>query len=231
MGDQHEQRHDRHVRYRHVGHWRHPHGRRQSQQGPSMCGGAPPTSAGPRRPRHSPAPDGSGCGCRTTLGSTTSTDGPCHEPVASTYPSSCRGSERHARSTTVARQPARSPEGRRPDGRRARDRRGGRRAAAAWTPLAGRPGRSRSDPEPNLKLVGTDGWISLPPTPSIFSKSLGVTTHPGRATRLTGAATYIFGFRNVTGLTDADQFRPEEQGAAQRAAVLGARRRRSSGSS
>jgi hypothetical protein len=27
-------------------------------------------------------------------------------------------------------------------------------------------------------LVGTDGWMSLPATPSIFSSSLGVTTHP-----------------------------------------------------
>ena len=33
--------------------------------------------------------------------------------------------------------------------------------------------------------------------------------------------TYIFGFRNVTGLTDVQTVRPEEQGAALRAAVLG----------
>ena len=36
------------------------------------------------------------------------------------------------------------------------------------------------DRPPDLKLVGTDGWISLPPAPSIFSNSLGVVDPPGQ---------------------------------------------------
>ncbi len=43
----------------------------------------------------------------------------------------------------------------------------------------GRPALAvAADRPPDLKLVGTDGWISLPATPSIFSQSLGVVTHP-----------------------------------------------------
>ena len=42
------------------------------------------------------------------------------------------------------------------------------------------PGRAQAaDKPPNLKLVGTDGWMSLPPTPSIFSSSLGRHHAPG----------------------------------------------------
>ncbi len=68
------------------------------------------------------------------------------------------------------------------------------------------PGRARgADKEPNLKLVGTDGWISLPPTPSIFSSSLGVTTHPDPYAP-DGFSTYIFGFANASGLADDVQF-------------------------
>jgi FtsP/CotA-like multicopper oxidase with cupredoxin domain len=71
----------------------------------------------------------------------------------------------------------------------------------------GRPARAlAADPEPNLKLVGTDGWISLPATPSIFSKSLGVTTHPDPYAP-DGRSDYIFGFANATGMNDVDQFR------------------------
>ena len=50
-------------------------------------------------------------------------------------------------------------------------------------------------PDPQLKLVGTDGWISLPKTPAI------PTFHPD-VLAPEGYSTYIFGFRNVTGLDD-----------------------------
>jgi FtsP/CotA-like multicopper oxidase with cupredoxin domain len=68
------------------------------------------------------------------------------------------------------------------------------------------PGRAQAaDRPPDLKLVGTDGWISLPPEPRIFSKSLGVWTHPDSYAP-PGRTTYIFGFANATGLQDDEQF-------------------------
>ena len=60
-------------------------------------------------------------------------------------------------------------------------------------------------PEPNLKLVGTDGWISLPATPPVFSSSMGVTVHPDTYAP-DGKSTYIFGFANASGLADDVQF-------------------------
>ena len=54
-------------------------------------------------------------------------------------------------------------------------------------------------PPPNLKLVGTDGWISLPQTPPIGAFHPDNLAPPGKST-------YIFGFRNVTGLTDTLAF-------------------------
>ena len=75
-------------------------------------------------------------------------------------------------------QPARPAQGRRPDRSRGR----GRRRAVPR--LVGSPRGARQalavDRPPDLKLVGTDGWISLPPIPPIFSSSLGVTDPPGR---------------------------------------------------
>ena len=62
-----------------------------------------------------------------------------------------------------------------------------------------------ADKPPNLKLVGTDGWISLPPDPAIFSTSMGVTTHPDSYAPA-GKSTYIFGFANASGLADDVQF-------------------------
>lgn len=63
-----------------------------------------------------------------------------------------------------------------------------------------------ANPDPDLYFAGTDGWISLPPSPSLTSPALGVVhpdvlapTPPDGAPGLT---TYIFGFRNVTGLSD-----------------------------
>jgi FtsP/CotA-like multicopper oxidase with cupredoxin domain len=62
-----------------------------------------------------------------------------------------------------------------------------------------------ADRPPDLKLVGTDGWISLPADPPIFSQSLGVVTHPDSYAP-EGRTTYIFGFANASGISDVDQF-------------------------
>jgi FtsP/CotA-like multicopper oxidase with cupredoxin domain len=51
------------------------------------------------------------------------------------------------------------------------------------------------EPAPSLKLIGTDGWISLPSTPAIAP------FHPD-VYAPDGLSTYIFGFRNATGLDD-----------------------------
>jgi FtsP/CotA-like multicopper oxidase with cupredoxin domain len=60
-------------------------------------------------------------------------------------------------------------------------------------------------PPPDLYFAGTDGWIHLPPTPSITSASLGgVQTHPD-VLAPPPFTTYIFGFRNVTGQSDAQR--------------------------
>jgi FtsP/CotA-like multicopper oxidase with cupredoxin domain len=62
-----------------------------------------------------------------------------------------------------------------------------------------------ADRPPDLKLVGTDGWISLPASPPIFSTSLGVTVHPDSYAPA-GKSTYIFGFANASGLANDVQF-------------------------
>ena len=49
-------------------------------------------------------------------------------------------------------------------------------------------------PPPDLYLAGTDGWISLPRTPAIAPFHPDVLA-PDPFT------TYIFGFRNVTGMS------------------------------
>jgi FtsP/CotA-like multicopper oxidase with cupredoxin domain len=54
-----------------------------------------------------------------------------------------------------------------------------------------------ADP-PDLFFAGTDGWISLPPSPAIGA------FHPDPLAPA-GLTTYIFGFRNVTGLSDAQR--------------------------
>jgi FtsP/CotA-like multicopper oxidase with cupredoxin domain len=64
---------------------------------------------------------------------------------------------------------------------------------------------------PDLFFAGTDGWISLPPGPPIgvfHPDSLA----PGLFT------TYVFGFRNVTGLADADRL--NQKNKAQHSAPL-----------
>lgn len=71
---------------------------------------------------------------------------------------------------------------------------------------------------PNLFFAGTDGWMSLPAFPEIFSASLGgVKTHPDNLAPA-GLSTYIFGFRNVTSLTDTQ--RANQKNHAQHTAPL-----------
>ena len=57
---------------------------------------------------------------------------------------------------------------------------------------------SAADPDPDLFLAGTDGWIYLPPDPPISY------FHPDNLAPSL-LTTYIFGFRNVTGLNDTQR--------------------------
>jgi FtsP/CotA-like multicopper oxidase with cupredoxin domain len=81
-------------------------------------------------------------------------------------------------------------------------------AAGLGPRLAGtllQPARALAvDKEPNLKLVGTDGWISMPPGPSISSAAYGV-VHPDSYAPA-DRTDYIFGFANATGMSDSDLF-------------------------
>jgi FtsP/CotA-like multicopper oxidase with cupredoxin domain len=66
--------------------------------------------------------------------------------------------------------------------------------------------QAQSFPAPDLFYAGTDGWISLPGSPPIYSASLGgVKTHPDDLAPQPYFTTYIFGFRNVTGLSDVQR--------------------------
>ena len=67
---------------------------------------------------------------------------------------------------------------------------------------------------PNMFLGGTDGWIGLPPAPTIPP------FHPDPigADKGTGLTTYIFGFRNITELSEANRFAQKEH--AQHSAPL-----------
>ena len=64
---------------------------------------------------------------------------------------------------------------------------------------------------PDLYYAGTDGWISLPPSPAISFH------HPDPYAP-DGLTTYIFGFRNVTGLST--QQRLNQKGKAQHNAPM-----------
>jgi len=65
------------------------------------------------------------------------------------------------------------------------------------------PGRAQAaDRNPDLKLVGTDGWISLPRTPAITSSAYGL-VHPDSYAP-SDRTDYIFGFANGTGLDNSD---------------------------
>ncbi len=75
-------------------------------------------------------------------------------------------------------------------------------------PLAMSEAEAQSFPAPDLFFAGTDGWMSLPKSPSIFSASLGVYTHPDDLAPgypVGPLTTYIFGFRNVTWLDAAQR--------------------------
>lgn len=52
---------------------------------------------------------------------------------------------------------------------------------------------------PNLYFAGTDGWMYLPPSPSITTNTAGQ-VHPDLLAP-SPFTTYIFGFRNITGMT------------------------------
>ncbi|MGZ5392981.1 MAG: multicopper oxidase domain-containing protein [Mycobacterium sp.] len=98
---------------------------------------------------------------------------------------------------------------------------GGAVAAAAGMGLVPAPFKKRlgpvglaeaqTFPPPNLFFAGTDGWISLPAAPAIPP------FHPDNLAPLP-FTTYIFGFRNVTGLTDAQ--RANQKNKAQHSAPL-----------
>jgi FtsP/CotA-like multicopper oxidase with cupredoxin domain len=69
-------------------------------------------------------------------------------------------------------------------------------AGAPVAPQAvGRPAAAGTNPVKQLHLVGTDGWVSMPqdapPDPPFFPDSLAPD----------GLDTYVFGFRDVTGMT------------------------------
>lgn len=70
-------------------------------------------------------------------------------------------------------------------------------------------------PPPNLFYGGTDGWISLPTSPTITT-DLGL-VHPDNLAPAP-FSTYIFGFRNVTGLSDTQ--RANQKNKAQHNAPL-----------
>jgi FtsP/CotA-like multicopper oxidase with cupredoxin domain len=84
--------------------------------------------------------------------------------------------------------------------------------------LAGPAAASAAGPL-TLELGGTDGWIWLPPTPAIppyHPDNLAPQAVDGdAASQLT---TYIFGFRNVTGLTETQKF--NQKNKAQHSAPL-----------
>lgn len=63
--------------------------------------------------------------------------------------------------------------------------------------------QAQTFPAPDLFYGGTDGWISLPKSPAIFSQSLGVITHPDNLAPDPKYSTYIFGFRDLTDLDPA----------------------------
>ena len=71
------------------------------------------------------------------------------------------------------------------------------------------------DAPPDLFFGGTDGWIYLPPTPQITCDGKVVHPDPYAPPPFT---TYIFGFRNITGLTD--QQRSNQKNKAQHNAPI-----------
>ena len=83
-------------------------------------------------------------------------------------------------------------------------------------PIGMSEAQAQTYPAPDLFYAGTDGWISLPASPSLTSPALGL-VHPDSLAPA-GLTTYIFGFRNVTGLTDAQ--RSDQKNKAQHNAPM-----------
>jgi len=84
--------------------------------------------------------------------------------------------------------------------------------AVAWAGRSLEPVASAAiDSPPDLFLAGTDGWIALPTTPEIPP------FHPDPLAP-NPFTTYIFGFRNVTGMTDAQRL--NQKNKAQHSAPL-----------
>ncbi|HMN30231.1 MAG TPA: multicopper oxidase domain-containing protein, partial [Caldilineaceae bacterium] len=73
------------------------------------------------------------------------------------------------------------------------------RGANVFEPSEIRVASAQEQP-PNLFLGGTDGWIYLPPDPPIITSTFGQ-VHPDSLAP-SPLTTYMFGFRNVTGMTD-----------------------------
>jgi hypothetical protein len=75
------------------------------------------------------------------------------------------------------------------------------------TPFGISEAQAQTYPAPDLFYAGTDGFISLPKDPPIFSESLGLQTHPDPLAMDVDPkfSTYIFGFRDVTNLSDAQR--------------------------
>lgn len=69
---------------------------------------------------------------------------------------------------------------------------------------------------PDLYYAGTDGWIHLPPLPTITAID-GKVVHPDNLAP-SPFTTYIFGFRNVTGMTSAQ--RTNQKNKAQHSAPM-----------
>ena len=79
-------------------------------------------------------------------------------------------------------------------------------AVSAQTPMTG--------VLPDMFLGGTDGWIGLPKTPAIAPFH----PDPMAMTKGTDLTTYIFGFRNITDLSETQRFAQKEH--AQHSAPL-----------
>jgi FtsP/CotA-like multicopper oxidase with cupredoxin domain len=90
-------------------------------------------------------------------------------------------------------------------------------------PVAMSEALAQTWPAPDLFFAGTDGWISLPPSPTLTSPALGL-VHPDVLAptpadgAVPGLTTYIFGFRNVTGMSDAQ--RSNQKNHAQHSAPM-----------
>ncbi len=120
-------------------------------------------------------------------------------------------------SETVAGPPdeSRPPRGRLHFGRRGFLGLAGGAVVASTLPWTGKilhpESAGAADLPPDLYLGGTDGWIYLPPTPAIPP------FHPDKLAP-SPFTTYIFGFRNVTGMTDVQ--RHQQKNHAQHSAPM-----------